>query len=41
MGGAALGGLDLAVLLLIPFALTALATWVARAAVLAALRTAL
>ena len=41
MGGAALGGRDLAVLLVIPFALTALATWVARAAVLAALRTAL
>jgi cell division transport system permease protein len=41
MGGATLGGLDLGVLLLIPFALTALATWVARAAVLAALRTAL
>lgn len=41
MGGATLGGLDLAVLLLIPLALTALATWVARAAVLAALRTAL
>ena len=41
MGGATLGGLDLVILLLIPFALTALATWVARAAVLAALRTAL
>ena len=41
MGGATLGGRDFAVLLLIPFALTALATWVARAAVLAALRTAL
>jgi len=41
MGGATLDGLDLGVLLLIPFALTALATWVARAAVLAALRTAL
>ena len=41
MGGATLGGLDLVILALIPFALSALATWVARAAVLAALRTAL
>ncbi|HEX6742177.1 MAG TPA: hypothetical protein VF079_10350 [Sphingomicrobium sp.] len=41
IGGAALGSLDLFVLVLIPFALTALATGVARAAVLAALRTAL
>ena len=40
-GGSALGAFDLVVLLFIPFALTALATWVARAAVLAALRTAL
>ncbi|MFL6730096.1 MAG: cell division protein FtsX [Sphingomicrobium sp.] len=41
MDGAALGPFDLLVLLLIPFALTALATWVARAAVLATLRAAL
>ena len=41
MGGPALSRRDLVVLVLIPFALTALATWVARAAVLAALRTAL
>jgi cell division transport system permease protein len=32
---------DLAVLLLLPLALTVLATWIARAAVLAALRKAL
>ena len=37
-GGATLGLLDLLVLLLLPFALTALATWVARRAVLKALR---
>lgn len=41
IGGAALRPLDVVVLLLIPFALTALATWVARMAVLAALRGAL
>ena len=41
IGGSALGGFDLVVLALIPLALTALATWVARAAVLTALRTAL
>lgn len=41
LGGAVLGLRDLLVLVLIPFALTALATWVARAAVLSALRTAL
>jgi len=41
VGGSALGRFDLVVLALIPLALTALATWVARAAVLAALRTAL
>lgn len=40
-GGATLSGLDLAVLALLPFALTVLATWVARTAVLAALRQAL
>jgi len=40
MGGATLGTTDLVVLALIPLALTALATWVARAAVLATLRTA-
>ncbi|HEX5258297.1 MAG TPA: hypothetical protein VFW35_05895 [Sphingomicrobium sp.] len=37
-GGAALSTLDLFALLLLPFGLTALATWVARLAVLAALR---
>lgn len=37
-GGASLSGLDFAVLALLPFALAALATWVARTAVLAALR---
>jgi cell division transport system permease protein len=37
-GGAGLSGGDLLILLLLPFALTALATWVARLAVLAALR---
>jgi cell division transport system permease protein len=40
-GGATLSGADLAILLLLPLALTILATWVARAAVLAALREAL
>lgn len=40
-GGATLGGLDLLVLALLPLALTGLATWVARTAVLAALRKAL
>ena len=40
-GGATLGALDLLVLALLPLALTALATWVARTAVLAALRQAL
>jgi cell division transport system permease protein len=37
-GGASLSLLDMLVLLLLPFGLTALATWVARIAVLAALR---
>jgi cell division transport system permease protein len=37
-GGATLSGADLAILALLPIALTALATWVARTAVLAALR---
>lgn len=37
-GGATLGAVDLAALALLPLALTALATWVARTAVLAALR---
>jgi cell division transport system permease protein len=37
-GGARLSGIDFLLLLLLPFALTALATWVARMAVLAALR---
>jgi cell division transport system permease protein len=37
-GGASLSALDILVLLLLPFALTGLATWVARIAVLAALR---
>ena len=41
MGGATLGTADLIILAAIPLALTALATWVARAAVLATLRTAL
>jgi cell division transport system permease protein len=40
-GGATLSGLDLTILLILPLALTILATWVARAAVLAALRQAL
>jgi cell division transport system permease protein len=40
-GGATLSGIDLLVLLLLPLALTVLATWVARTAVLAALRKAL
>ena len=40
-GGAALGASDLVILALIPLALTALATWVPRTTVLAALRTAL
>jgi cell division transport system permease protein len=40
MGGARLGTVDLLLLLLIPVALTGLATWVARTAVLAALRAA-
>jgi cell division transport system permease protein len=40
-GGATLNLLDLLILALLPFALTALATWVARAAVLRALREAL
>jgi cell division transport system permease protein len=38
MGGATLRIADILVLLLLPFALTGLATWVARRAVLAALR---
>ena len=38
LGGATLGVTDFLILLLLPFALTALATWVARRAVLAALR---
>jgi cell division transport system permease protein len=37
-GGASLSLIDVAILALLPFALTALATWVARRAVLAALR---
>ena len=37
-GRASLSGVDILILLLLPFALTALATWVARIAVLAALR---
>jgi cell division transport system permease protein len=41
MGGATLSGPDLVILALLPLALTALATWVARTAVLAALRQAL
>jgi len=40
-GGATLGPLDLLVLALLPFALTVLATWVARTAVLRSLRKAL
>ena len=40
-GGAALGLFDLLILALLPFALTVLATWVARTAVLRALRKAL
>jgi len=40
-GGATLGPLDLLILALLPFALTALATWVARTAVLRSLRKAL
>jgi cell division transport system permease protein len=40
-GGATLSGIDLLILLLLPLALTVLATWVARTAVLAALRKAL
>lgn len=38
VGGASLSGIDFIILLLLPFALTVLATWVARMAVLAALR---
>jgi len=41
MGGATIRGMDFVILALIPLALTVLATWVARTAVLAALRTAL
>lgn len=37
-GGSSLSAVDILILLLLPFALTALATWVARIAVLAALR---
>ena len=40
-GGATLSGIDLLILALLPLALTAVATWVARAAVLTALRKAL
>ena len=40
-GGATLGAKDFVILALLPFALTVLATWVARAAVLGALRQAL
>jgi cell division transport system permease protein len=40
-GGATLGAFDLLVLALLPLALTGLATWVARTAVLSALRQAL
>nr|NUR36500.1 hypothetical protein [Sphingomonas sp.] len=40
-GGATLGIWDIVALALLPFALTALATWVARTAVLRALREAL
>jgi cell division transport system permease protein len=40
-GGAALSTIDLLILILLPIALTGLATWVARTAVLAALRQAL
>ena len=38
LDGATLGAIDFLILLLLPFALTALATWVARRAVLTALR---
>ncbi len=38
VGGASLAGVDLLVLLLLPFAMAAIATWVARMAVLRALR---
>jgi cell division transport system permease protein len=38
VGGRSLSIVDVLILLLLPFALTALATWVARLAVLAALR---
>jgi cell division transport system permease protein len=41
LAGSSLGGLDLLVLLLLPLILTVLATWVARSAVLRALRQAL
>jgi cell division transport system permease protein len=41
LGGASLDAVDLVLLALIPLALTGLATWVARSAVLATLRTAL
>jgi cell division transport system permease protein len=41
LGGATIRGTDIVILALIPLALTVLATWVARTAVLAALRTAL
>jgi len=37
-GGASLASADMLLLVLLPFALTALATWVARVTVLAALR---
>jgi cell division transport system permease protein len=40
-GGATLSTVDLLLLLVLPFALTGLATWIARSAVLAALRQAL
>jgi cell division transport system permease protein len=40
-GGASLGPGDIVILALLPFALTGLATWVARTAVLRALRDAL
>ena len=38
IGGRSLSLVDLLILLLLPFALTVLATWVARTAVLSALR---
>jgi cell division transport system permease protein len=41
IGGASIGAADAVILLMLPFALCALATWVARMAVLAALRDAL